>query len=137
MTADFSTLLSWANEVGATVLLALSARYTPTIITYVDRWLNIKETDQQVEAVNASIATAIGSIETKIDQGIMRVGHVNTGNSAILSETADVLAHVSEQARALGMTDSVIAKAIVGGVDTLSRSTPIAAAVSAATKLTT
>lgn len=121
---DLSGVTSVAVNVLGTVVLAVAARYLPLAMAAIDRHLDIKETAQQGELLNSVIKVGIGAIETKLDQKAMQVAHINIGNPAVLAEAQAVIATVPQAAAAMGMTPDTIAKAIVAGVDTLSRTTP-------------
>lgn len=118
---DLSGIFTGAIEIAGTALLAVATRYSPRLIGALDRFLNIQETAQQQTILNGYIQTAVGTIETKLDQKAMQVAHVNIGNATILAEAQNVLAKAPAVAAALGVSASSIAESIVGGVDTLSR----------------
>lgn len=122
---DLSSLATLAIKIGATATLALATRYLPRAMSAVDRLLDIQETAQQKATLNDAIQIGVGAIETKLDQKAMQVAHVNISNPNILAEAQAVLATAPTAAAAMGMTADGIAKAIVGGVDTLSRTAPV------------
>lgn len=120
-TLDLSGFALAALRVAASVSLMLAARYIPRAISAVDHFLDIKETDQQKAMLTDDVNTAIGVIETKLDQRAMLVAHVNISNPLILSEAQAVIAAAPQAAAAMGVTVDAVARRIVGGVDTLSR----------------
>jgi hypothetical protein len=121
---DLSVITTPLVQIGALVIGAWFARYFPVAIKAVERLTGIMLTTQQEAKVAALIQTSAGALETKIDQGIVKVAHINISNPVVLAEAQAVLAVAGPALANLGVNQDDIAKAIVGAVDTGSRTTP-------------
>jgi hypothetical protein len=78
----------------------------------------VQVTDQQRAAVNATVATAAGIIQTQIDQGLLKVADVHADYPAIQQQAVAALKRVPDSAASQGTTLATIADKIVATVDT-------------------
>ena len=63
-------------------------------------------------------------LETKIDQGVLSVAHINVSSDAVAAEARSVILALPPAAGALALNEQSIAKMIVAAVDTGSRTPP-------------
>jgi hypothetical protein len=87
-------------------------------VTAFEARTGIQLTDQQRAIVLGSIQTAVGKVETKLDQKILSVGQVTVDNPTVKAEAASAIAAVPDAAAALGMTVDGVARMIVGHTST-------------------
>ena len=117
---DVSAIVQPIFAVIGTVIAGLLAIYVPKILAVLQARIRIQLTDQQRATVLGAVQTAAGMIETALDQGAMRVAHVNIANPAVRAEAAAALNAVPVAAAALNMSVDGVARMIVGAIDTSS-----------------
>ena len=101
------------------VLRNLCLLYTsPKAFAAFETRIGIQLTDQQRATVLGAVRTAAGMIETMLDQGSMRLAHVDVANPAVRAEAANAINSVPKAAAALNMTVDGAARMIVGAVNT-------------------
>lgn len=137
MDLSLSTLVTPAFQVVVAVTTALIARYVPQGIAAFEARTGIMLTDQQTAAAQALISTSAGVLETKLDQGLLSVAHININNPAVLAEAQSIMLDAAPVASALGLTVDGVAKSIVAAVDTGSRIPAPVAALSLSTGVKT
>jgi hypothetical protein len=115
---DLSPIVQPILAVIGTVIASLLAIYIPRAIAVLQARTKIQLTDQQRATVLGAVRTAAGMIETRLDQGVMRVAHVDIANPAIRAEAAAAIDAVPLAAAALNMTVDGVARMIVGAIDT-------------------
>jgi hypothetical protein len=115
---DLSPIVQPILAVIGTVIASLLAIYIPRAIAVLQARTKIQLTDQQRATVLDAVRTAAGMIETRLDQGAMRVAHVDIANPAIRAEAAAAIDAVPMAAAALDMTVDGVARMIVGAIDT-------------------
>ena len=115
---DLSPIVQPILAVIGTVIASLLAIYIPRAIAVLQARTKIQLTDQQRATVLDAVRTAAGMIETRLDQGAMRVAHVDVANPTIRAEAAAAIDAVPLAAAALNMTVDGVARMIVGAVDT-------------------
>lgn len=103
--------------IGATIT-ALLAVYVPKALDLFQARTGILQTDQMRATVMGAIQTAAGTLETSLDQGALRVAHINVSNSAVLAQAQAAVNAVPKAAAALGVTIDSAARMIVARVDT-------------------
>lgn len=115
---DWSPLIQAFSVVMTTVLI-------PWALLAYQKRTGVALTDQQRAAVLGAVKTAAGTIETKLDQGLLAAVHVDVGNEQVRREAAAAIAAVPNAAAALGMTPDGVARMIVGAVDTAAHGLPL------------
>jgi hypothetical protein len=100
------------------VIASLLAIYVPKGLALLQMRTNIQLTDQQRATVLGAVQTAAGIIETTLDQGAMRLAHVDISNPTVRAQAAATINAVPVAAAALNMTVDGVARMIVGAVDT-------------------
>src|ERR1700722_16485587 len=68
--------------IGATIA-GLFAIYAPKALAAFEKRTGVQLTDQQRAVVLGAVKTAAGVVETKLDQGVMQVAHVDVSNPQI------------------------------------------------------
>jgi hypothetical protein len=109
------------------VVTAMISVLVPRAIAAFETRTGIQLTAQQEAKVLQSAMTAKGILETKLDQRILTIDHIDPSNPAVLSEAAAAIARVPAAAAALGKTTSYMAETIVGMVDTARALPPVSA----------
>jgi hypothetical protein len=127
-TLDLSAIVQPILAVIGTVIASLLAIYVSRAIAVLQARTNIQLTDQQRAAVLGAVRTAAGMIETRLDQGVMRVAHVDVANPAIRAEAAAAINAVPKAAAALNLSVDGVARMIVGAIDTGAHGTATPAA---------
>jgi hypothetical protein len=114
LTPVVQPLLAVAGAVIATEL----AIYVPKAVAAFEARTGIQLTDQQRATVIGAVNTAAGTLETKLDQGVLSVAHINVGNASVQAEAQAAINAVPQAMAALQMTPDSVARMIVGKVDT-------------------
>jgi hypothetical protein len=117
-TLDLSVIVQPILAVTGAVIASLLAIYVPKALAAFQARTNIQLTDQQRATVLGAVRTAAGVIETSLDQGVLRVAHVDIANPTVRAEAAAAINAVPVAAAALNMTVDGVARMIVGAVDT-------------------
>jgi hypothetical protein len=86
----------------------------------------VQVTDQQRAAVQSALTTAAGLVETRLDQGDLKLSDVVPDHPEILAEASAALARVPDAAAAVGISLNAAAHIVVGRVDTSTNLPPIA-----------
>jgi hypothetical protein len=115
---DFTPIVQPILAAIGAVIASLLAIYVPKAIAAFQVRTEIELTDQQRATVLGAVQTAAGMVETKLDQGVMQVAHVNVANEQIRTEARAAMAAVPVATAALNMTVDGVARMIVGAVDT-------------------
>jgi hypothetical protein len=123
-TIDLSAIVQPLLAVIGTVISGLLAIYVPRGLAAFQARTGIELTDQQRAVVLGAVRTAAGVVETKLDQGVMRAGHVEVANPMVRAEAVAAINAVPVAAAALNMTVDGVARMIVGAVDTASHGAP-------------
>lgn len=118
----------WSPLVSAAGLLVSSVLVPWAIVAYQKR-TGIALTDQQRAAVQAALTTAAGLIETKLDQGTLRVGDVRVDHPAVVEAAEAALGRVPDAAAAQGVSLGAAAEIVVGRVRTAPLATSAAPAL--------
>lgn len=124
-TLDLTPIVQPILETIGLMIAGLIAAYVPKAIAAFQARTGIMLTDQQRATMLGAVQTAAGAIETRLDQGLMHVAHVNVSDPTVLAEARAALDAVPATAASLGMTEAGVAKMIVGAVDTSSRTTAV------------
>lgn len=126
MSVDLTPVVEPILAAAGTVVTALLAIYIPKLLAVFVAWTGVALTDQQRSQVLGAVNTAAGMIETKLDQGALKLAHVEIANDQIRAEAQAAIAAVPNAAAALGMTEEGVARMIVGKVDTGAHGVPVA-----------
>lgn len=103
--------------IGATIT-GLLAIYVPKGIAAFQARTGIQLTDQQRAVILGAVQTAAGNLETQLDQGAIKVAHINISNATVRSEAVAAISAVPTAMAALNMTTDGVARMIIGKVDT-------------------
>lgn len=118
MSVDLTPVVQPILATAGTVIAALLAIYIPKLLAVFAASTGVALTDQQRSQVLGAVQTAAGMIETKLDQGALKLAHVEIANPQVRAEAQAAIAAVPQAAGALGMTEDGVARMIVGKVDT-------------------
>jgi hypothetical protein len=127
MTIDLTPIVTPILAVVGSVLAGVLAIYIPIGIAAFQKRTGIQLTAQQQATMLGAVQTGAGIIETKLDQGVLNVAHVEVTNPAIVAQAQAAIAAVPIAAASLGMTEAGVARMIVGKVDTLAHAAPMVA----------
>jgi hypothetical protein len=116
--ADFAPIIQAIIAGIGVAITALIGIYVPRAITALDKWIGLQLTAQQQAAVMQAATTAAGILQTKLDQGVVRIAHIDVNDPAVVNEAQAALARVPQAAAALDKTVPSMAATIVGLVDT-------------------
>jgi hypothetical protein len=115
---DIAAIVQPIFAVIGTVIAGLLAIYIPKAVATFEIGTGIQLTDQQRATVLGAVRTAAGMIETALDQGTVRLAHVDVTNPVVRAEAVSAINAVPKAAAALNMTVDGVARMIVGAVDT-------------------
>jgi hypothetical protein len=115
---DLSPIVQPILAVTGAVITGLLAIYVPKGIAAFQTYTGIQLTDQQRAIILGAVQTAAGNLETQLDQGALRVAHINIANATVRSEAVAAINAVPDAMAALNMTTDGVARMIVGKVDT-------------------
>jgi len=121
---DLSAVVQPLLAVIGTVISGLLAIYVPRGLAAFQQRTGIQLSDQQRAVVLGAVRTAAGVVETKLDQGVMRAGHVEIANPVVRAEAVAAINAVPAAAAALNLTVDRVARMIVGAVDTAAHGAP-------------
>lgn len=120
---DLSVIVQPILAVIGAVIAGLLGIYVPKALAAFQARTGIIVTENQRQTVLGAARTAAGIIETRLDQGAMKVAHVTINNPTVRAMAEDALIEVPKAAAAMNMSVDVMAKIIVGAVDTASHGT--------------
>lgn len=131
MTVDLTGVFHIIASIVTAVVGILLPIYMPKALAAFQMRTGIQLTDQQRATIQGAVATAAGSLETKLDQGLIRVADVHVANPTVAAEAQAAINAVPAAMAALGMTPDSVARMIVGKTDTavMTRGLPVAAPV--------
>lgn len=118
------TLADWAPVIQAViagialVLTTLIGIYVPKAIAAFERRTGVAVTDQERAAVMGAVTTAAGLLQTKLDQGVLKIGDITPTSPAVVGEANKALDRVPDSAAAQGTTAMAAAAMIAARVDT-------------------
>jgi hypothetical protein len=116
--ADFAPIIQAVIAGIATVITGLIAVYVPRGIAAFEARTQVHITDQERAAIMSAVTTGAGILQTKLDQGILRIGDITPDNKTVVAEAAAALNRVPTAAGNQGTTTSAAAAMIVARVDT-------------------
>lgn len=105
-------------------ITAMALFLFPRLVKVAEGYLNIKLDARENAAFNTLLTAAAGVIETKLDQGAMSLLDVNRTNPHVVEQATRIITALGGAAIKYNVTGDVLANAIVGMVDTGSRSLP-------------
>lgn len=117
-TLDLTAIVQPILAVIGAVIASLLAIYVPKALAAFQARTKIQLTDQQRATVLGAVKTAAGIIETSLDQGLLRVAHIEVANPTVRAQAAAAINAVPIAAAALNLTVDGVARMIVGVVDT-------------------
>ena len=115
---DLTPILTPIIQIVGIVVGVLVTAYVPIAIAAFQKRTGIELTDQQRATVLGAVQTAAGTLETKLDQGIMSVSQVHVADAEVRDQAQKAINAVPDAMKALGMTPDSVARIIVGKVDT-------------------
>jgi hypothetical protein len=115
---DLSAIVQPILAITGAVISGLLAIYVPRGLATFQARTGIELTDQQRAVVLGAVRTAAGVLETRLDQGVIRVSHVEIANPVVRTEAIAAINAVPNAAAALNLTVEGVARMIVGAVDT-------------------
>lgn len=110
-------MTDWSPLISAGALIVTSVLVPMAIAAYQKR-TGIALTDQQRAAVQGSLATAAGLVETLIDRGKLAVADVRPDHPAIVEAAVAALQRVPDAAAAQHVSPTAAAEIVVGRVRT-------------------
>ena len=126
MSLDLSSIAQSILAVVSAVVAMMLKIYVPQAIDAFNRRTGIHQTEEQRANLIALVNTAAGQIETKLDQGVMNVAHVEVANPTVLAAARELVSLAPVVTANLGVTTDGVAAMIVGAVDTAKHGAPAA-----------
>jgi hypothetical protein len=123
---DLSPIVQPILAVTGAVIAGLLALYVPKALAAFQTYTGIQLTDQQRAVILGAVQTAAGNLETQLDQGALKVAHINVSNATVRSEAVAAINAVPDAMAALNMTTDGVARMIVGAVDTAAHGQAVA-----------
>lgn len=127
-TVDLTPITTPILTALGTVITGLLVIYVPKALDALQKLAGVQLTDQQRATILGAVQTAAGTIETKLDQGVLQVSHVTVNDPTVRDEAQKAINAVPVAAAALGMTVDGVSRMIVGAADTATHGpTPVTA----------
>lgn len=115
---DLTTIIQAFEGVLATVITGLIITYVPKALAAFQAHTGVVLTENQRQTFLDATKTAAGILETRLDQGLMSIEHINITNAAVAAQAQAVINAVPRAAAALGMTQAATTRILIGMVDT-------------------
>lgn len=115
---DLTPVIQPILAAAGAVIAGLTAIYVPKAIAAFQARTGIELTENQRQTVLDAVKTGAGVLETALDQGSMKVEHIQIGTPQVQAEAQAVINAVPNAAAALGLTVAGVSRMIVGAVDT-------------------
>lgn len=115
---DLTTIIQAFESGLATVVTGLIVIYVPKAIAAFQAHTGVVFTENQRQTFLGAAKTAAGILETRLDQGLMGIEHINVTNAAVAAQAQAVINAVPRAAAALGMTQAATTRILIGMVDT-------------------
>lgn len=109
------------DAVMATVILGLISIYVPRAMAAFEKRTGVQISAAQQATVLGAATTAAGILQTKLDQGVLQIGHISVNDPAVVAEAIAAIARVPDAAEATEKSTVSMAETIVGLVDTTPR----------------
>lgn len=119
--AEFDPIIQAFVAAIGLAITTLVGIFVPKALAAFQERTGIQLSAQQQATVMAAAQTAAGILQTKLDQGALKIEHIDVGNSAVLEQARAALARVPVAAAAMNKTLPSMAETIVGLVDTTPR----------------
>lgn len=116
--ADFQPIIQAVIALIAAVLTGLIGIFVPRAIAAFEARTGVAVTDQERSAIMGAVTTAAGILQTKLDQGVLKIGDITPTSRAVVDEASAALNRVPTSAANQGTTASAAAAMIVARVDT-------------------
>lgn len=126
---DWQSILNTLLVILGGVLVSMIKIYVPRVIDIVEQWVKIKLTDQERAAIVGAAVTGAGILQTKIDQGILKVKDIQPDNKVVQEVAKATLSRVADSAESQGTGVEAMAAILVGKVDTSPKVVPVVAAI--------
>jgi hypothetical protein len=102
----------------ALVMTTLIGIYVPKAIAAFEKRTGVAVNDQERAAVMNAVTTAAGILQSKLDQGVLKIGDITPTSRAVVLEAHDALERVPTSAANQGTTPAAAAAMIAARVDT-------------------
>lgn len=119
--SPFQMALQSLDAVMATVILGLISIYVPRAMAAFEKRTGVQISAAQQATVLGAATTAAGILQTKLDQGVLQIGHISVNDPAVVAEAIAAIARVPDAAEATEKSTVSMAETIVGLVDTTPR----------------
>ena len=120
--ADLAPIIQAITAGIAALIAALIAVYVPKAIAAFERRTGVQVTDQERAAVMGAVTTAAGLLQTKLDQGLIKISDITPASPEVQTAAQAALNRVPDSAANQGTTPSAAAAMIVARVDTSPKS---------------
>jgi hypothetical protein len=107
----------------ALLITTLIGIYVPRAIAAVEARTGIQVSAQMQATVMQAATTAAGILQTKLDQGVLKITHINVTDPTVAAEAVAALARVPDAAAAMNKSLPSMIETIVGLVDTAPKPT--------------
>lgn len=124
--ADWQPIIQAIIALIAAVFTGLIGIYVPRAIAAFEKRTGVAVTDQERAAIQGAITTAAGILQTKLDQGVIKIADITPSSAAVVGEANKALDRVPTSAANQGTTPAVAAAMIVARVDTSPRAPVVA-----------
>lgn len=118
---DLTPITTPLMETAFAIVGIMLLRYAPRALQAVEDRTGVHLSEQQNQQLLSMVNLGAGAIETKLDQKVMSISHVNVGNEHVRAQAEAVISALGIQAQAMNLTPSLVANMIVGAVDTSNR----------------
>jgi hypothetical protein len=115
---DLSPILTPIFQVVGIAVSGIIAIYIPKALAAFQARTGIQLTEQQRATVLGAVQTAAGTLETKLDQGVVNVAQIHIEDASVREQAQKAINAVPNAMASLGMTPDSVARMIVGKVDT-------------------
>jgi hypothetical protein len=117
-TLDLTPVLQPLLEIAGIVVTGMITIYGPKALAAFQERTKIQLTENQRQTILGAVQTAAGKLETQLDQGVIKAGHITVNNPVVAKEAQAAINSVPAAMVALDMTTDKIAGMIVGAVNT-------------------
>lgn len=118
MTLDLTPVVQPLIILLGMVITGLITIYVPKAIAAFEQRTGVQFTEQQRQTMLGAVRTAAGVLETRLDQGLLKVGQINQDDANVRAQAQAAISAVPDAATKLDMTVDGVARMIVGAVDT-------------------
>lgn len=115
---DFSAIIQPILAAVGAIIAGFIASYAPKALAAFQDRTKIQLTENQRQTILGAVRTAAGKLETQLDQGILKAGHITVSNPAVAKEVQAAINAAPGAMAALDMTPEKVASMVVGSVNT-------------------